>query len=45
MTALYEVERVSRVFRTLKDEGVIEDEERSLVVLDRQRLRAFFEES
>ena len=38
-------ETVSRVFRTLKDEGVIEDEERRLVVLDRERLRAFFEES
>jgi len=35
---------VSRVFRTLKDEGVIEDEERRLVVLDRERLRAYFEE-
>ena len=38
-------ETVSRVFRTLKDEGVIEDEERRLVVLDRERLRAYFEES
>lgn len=36
-------ETVSRVFRTLKDDGVIDDDERRLVVRDRQRLRDYFE--
>ncbi len=36
-------ETVSRVFRTLKDDGVIDDDERRLVVRDRRRLRDYFE--
>ena len=37
-------ETVSRVFRTLKDEGVIEDEERRIVVRDPVRLQTYFEQ-
>lgn len=38
-------ETVSRVFRTLKDDGIIEDEERRIVVRDPARLRTYFESS
>jgi CRP/FNR family transcriptional regulator len=38
-------ETVSRVFRTLKDDGVIEDEERRIVVRDPLRLRTYFDSS
>lgn len=36
-------ETVSRVFRILKDDGVIEDEERRIRILRPDRLRSFFE--
>ena len=38
-------ETVSRVFRTLKDEGIIVDEERRIVVRNPARLRTYFESS
>lgn len=37
-------ETVSRVFRTLKDDGVIYDEERQIVVRDLDRLRQYFQD-
>jgi CRP/FNR family transcriptional regulator len=36
-------ETVSRVFRTLKDAGVIEDEDRRIIVRDLARLRNYYE--